>query len=185
MAHGLGWWAASLRSAAWRIVCTRTQALGSYDGVIATSDSESATTWTSWATDLQGDASGTNRVQTRRRMIRVCFSRFLRFLTSVAIVSALNAAGDTPDRSAVFVPSVSARVRWPHPWDRSAEGNFPRRGEKSPRRRRCGHTDFLIHDEIASVVVAWSSRGRWHMCCPAGDHDDQHDDEHAWATTQN
>jgi len=71
--RGPGCWAASLQSSAWRIVCIRTQVLGSYDGVIATSDSESATTWTSRATDLQGDASRTNRAQTRRRMIRVYF----------------------------------------------------------------------------------------------------------------
>ena len=183
IARGPGCWAASLQSSTWRIVCTRTQVLGSYDGVIATSDSESATTWTSWATDLQGDASRTNRAQTRRRMIRVYFPVFCgpsRQLPELAPSARLAIRRIAPLSSQRPHQSPVASSLGPQP-----EGNFPRRGEKSPRRRRCGHTDFLIHDEIASVVVAGSSRGRWHMCCPAVDHDDQHDDEHAWATTQN
>ena len=53
----------------------------------------------------------------------------------------------------VSVRSVPARVR-PHPWDHSPEGNFPRRGEKSPRRRRCGQTDSQYGASHSTGIAA-------------------------------
>ena len=120
-------WAAGPRSAAWRIVCKNTQAARVIRRVTATNDSESATTWTGRATDLQGDASGTHRALT----CQLCDSGLLppvlgsswRRVWPWFVPSALPAIHGIAPLSSFR--GVSARVRQPHSWDRSSGGEFP------------------------------------------------------------